>query len=178
MKTKSTPTSAKKAAPAKKPTARTNATKAAPKKVAPAPENEVFSMQNIEVPTAVREVAEKSVEQARVAYDKFKTVAEGATDVLEDSMESSRQSMIEINVRALDAARANTDATFDFFKELVSVKSISEAVELQSAFARKQFEAVTEQSKELQELSTKFAGDVAAPAKDAFEKVTKDFKVA
>lgn len=178
MPTKSTQTTAKKAAPARKPAARANATKAAPKKAAPAPENEVFSMQNIEVPTAVREVAEKSVEQARAAYDKFKAAAEDATDVLEDSMETSRQSMIEINVRALDAAKANTDAAFDFVKELVSVKSISEAVELQSAFARKQFEAVSEQSKELQELSTKFASDVTAPAKDAFEKVAKDFKVA
>ena len=36
---------------------------------------EIFKMQNFEIPFAVREVAEKSIEQARATYDKVKSAA-------------------------------------------------------------------------------------------------------
>ena len=48
----------------------------------------------------------------------------------------------------------------------MTVKSLSEAVELSTAHARKQFEAVTAQTKELTALAQKVATETAEPIKD------------
>ena len=132
---------------------------------------EIFKMQNFEIPFAVREVAEKSIEQARATYDKVKSAAEAATSVFEDSAESSRKHVVKINEKVLDAAKANTGSTFEFCKDVIAVKSLSEVMELQSDFAQKQFAAFSKQGKELQDLSSKFATEFTAPAKEAFDKV-------
>lgn len=131
-----------------------------------------------EVPQMVREMAEKSLTYARESYEKLKSAAEEATDVLEDTYESSRRGLIELQMKALDTAKSNTDSTFSFFKDFLAAKSLSEAIELQTAFTRKQFETIVSQSKEFQELATKLATETGAPMKDAFTKVVKDFKVA
>lgn len=136
------------------------------------------AFQSAEVPAALREVAEKSLEQAKALYEKVKVSAEEATDLVEDTYETARAGSIEFNLKALEAVKANTDAAYGFAKDLISVKTFAEAVELQTAFARKSFDAVTAQAKELQELATKVANDTAKPVKAAIEKTMKDFKAA
>jgi len=139
---------------------------------------EPFALPEIEVPAAVREIAEKSVAQAKETYEKFKSAAEEATDVLEDTYETTRKGVVALNMKTLDTVKANSDATFEFARELVGVKSLSEAIELQTAFTRKAFEAFTVQAKEFQELAGKLATESAAPVKDALAKATRDFKAA
>ncbi|PTW62402.1 phasin [Breoghania corrubedonensis] len=143
-----------------------------------APGFEAFSMQKMEMPAAVREMTEKGLNQSREAYEKFKSAAEEATDMIEDSYETTRQGVVEFNMRALDAAKTNTDATYDFMKSLVGAKSLSEAIELQSSFARSQFDTMSKQAKDMQEIAGKFASDISEPMKDAFGKAVKDFKTA
>lgn len=137
-----------------------------------------FNVANMEVPTAMREIAEKSVDQAKDAYRKFKTAAEEANDVIEDSYETVRQNVVEFNKRTIDVAKENTDATFEFLKDMLAVTSLSEAIELQSGFTRKRFEAYSAQAKGFQELATKAATDAAQPVKDVVEKTLKDIKAA
>ncbi|MEP3048466.1 MAG: phasin [Roseibium sp.] len=157
--------------------ARATKAKAAPAAGAAFPDFEAFAMPQMEVPAAFREASEKGIENARDAYAKVKTAAEGATDLMEDTFETSRQGVVEFNHKAVDAAKSNADAAFSFFKDIMSAKSVAEAVELQSTFARQQFETLTTQTKDLQELATKLGSDVSAPVKDAMEKSFKDFKV-
>lgn len=135
-------------------------------------------MPNMEVPVLFREATEKSIEQAREAYAKVKTAAEDATDLMEDTFETSRQGAVEFNHKAVDAAKANTDAAFSFVKDLMAVKTVAEAIELQSTYARQQFDALTAQAKDMQEFATKLSTDVTAPVKDAFEKSFKEVKAA
>jgi hypothetical protein len=75
----------------------------------------------------------------------------------------------------IELARSNTNAAFDFATELMTVKSLSEAVELSTAHARKQFDALSAQSKELTALVQKVANETAEPIKvgmtTAFKKV-------
>jgi phasin len=71
----------------------------------------------------------------------------------------------------LEATRANTNATFDFYTELMNVKSYSDMIELSTAHARKQFEAVTAQTKDLAALAQKMATETAEPIKDSVSKV-------
>lgn len=165
---------APKAAPKPRATKTTKSATAA----SPFSEYEAFSMPKIEVPAMVREMTEKGIEQARDAYAKVKTAAEEATDMLEDTFETSRQGVVEFNMKALDAAKVNTDATFSFFKDLMSVKTVAEAIELQSTFARQQFDALSTQAKDMQEFATKLTSDVTSPVKEAVEKSIKDIKAA
>ena len=134
-----------------------------------------FDMPKLEVPAAFREIAEKSVSQAKENYEKLKAVAEEATDVMEETYATATKGSTEYGLKLIDAARLNTNAAFDFVSEFITVKSISEAVELSSAHARKQFEAVTEQTKELVSIAQKVANETAEPVKagvnKAFSKV-------
>ncbi len=148
------------------------------KKVEAVPGLDQFAVANMEVPTAMREIAEKSVDQAKEAYQKIKTAAEEANDVIEDSYETARQNVVEFNKKTIEIAKENTDATFDFFKDMLAVKSLAEAIELQTGFTRKQFEAYSAQAKDFQELATKAATDAAQPVKEVVEKTFKDIKAA
>ena len=81
----------------------------------------------------------------------------------------------DYGLKVIEAARVNTNAAFDFAGELITAKTLSEVIELSSAHARKQFEAFTEQSKELSALVQKVATETAEPIKSgvnrAFSKV-------
>ncbi|NJL07213.1 MAG: phasin [Methylacidiphilales bacterium] len=127
----------------------------------------------MELPVAMREIAEKSVAQAKDAYEKIKSAAEETTDMIEDTYVTASKGMSEFNVRALEAMRANINASFDFTRAVMQVKTLSQAVELTSSHIRKQFEALIDQTRELTELAQKVATDTAEPMKAGVEKVVK-----
>lgn len=131
-----------------------------------------------EFPVAFRELAEKSVSQARDTYAKMKTAAEDATDLVEGTIETAREGAFAIGVKALDAARSNSDASFALARDLLGAKTMSDVVELHSTFARSQFEAVTAQFKELQELTEKLFTDTTKPVTEKVDRAFKDLKVA
>ena len=132
-----------------------------------------FDMPKLEIPAAFREFAEKSVSQAKETYEKMKSAAEEATDVLEDTYATATNGASDYGLKLIETARVNTNATFDFYTELMAVKSFSEWVELSNAHARKQFEMVAGQTKELAALAQKVATETAEPMKDS---VTNAFK--
>jgi phasin len=129
---------------------------------------------SVEVPVAFREFAEKSIEQARDAYAKIKTAAEEATDIVEGTYETAREGAFAIGVKAIDAAKTNSDASFAFAKELFAAKTFAEVIELNTAYARKQFEAFTGQFKELQELTQKVVTDTTKPVTTQVQKTFKE----
>jgi phasin len=131
-----------------------------------------FEMPKMEVPAAFREFAEKGATQAKENYEKMKAAAEEATDVLEDTYATATKGAADYGLKLIEAARVNTNAAFDFYTELMTVKSYSDMIELSTAHARKQFETVTAQTKELAALAQKTATDTAEPIKGS---VTKAF---
>jgi phasin len=134
-----------------------------------------FDLPKFEMPAAFRDIAEKSVSQAKENYEKMKAAAEEATDVLEDTYATATKGAADYGVKVIEAARVNTNAAFDYATELLAVKSLSEVVEISTAHARKQFETLTEQSKELAALAQKVATECTEPVKEgmtkAFQKV-------
>src|SRR5262249_43572359 len=89
-----------------------------------------FELPKMEIPAAFRELAEKSVSQAKETYEKMKSAAEEATDVLEDTYATASKGASDYGLKVIEAARANTNAAFDFATQLMTVKSLSEVVEL------------------------------------------------
>lgn len=141
-----------------------------------APSFDVQAFAKAEIPAALRDFAEKAVGQAKAHYEKLKVVAEEATDALEDTYETARAGLIEFNSKSIDATKANSDATLGHAKNLLGVKTFAEAIELQTAFVRQQYEAVSAQAKELQEMATRIASEAGKPAKDVFDKTIDALK--
>ena len=132
-----------------------------------------FEMPKMEVPAAFREMAEKSIAQAREQYEKMKVSAEEATDLLENTFATASKGWSSYGVKMIENARANCDAGFDLMTELVTAKSVAEMVELSSSYVRKQFEAIAMQSRELAEHAQKVAADTTEPLKESFTNAFK-----
>jgi phasin len=135
-----------------------------------------FAVPNVEVPAAFREMADKAVAGSKDAYAKMKTAAEEASEVFEDSYETTRSGFVALGNKSLDNAKTHSDATYAFARAFMGVKSFAEAVELQAAFARQQFETLTAQTRDMQEFAQKFATDASRPVKQGVEKALKGFQ--
>jgi phasin len=115
------------------------------------------------------------VSQAKDNWEKMKAVTEDATDMIETSYSTATKGAADYGLALIDAARANTNAAFDFCSQLMTAKSVSEMIELTTAHARKQFETVTAQSKDLTALAQKVATESFEPIKSG---MTTAFKKA
>ena len=124
-----------------------------------------FNLPGVEVPEAVREFAEKGVQQAKDNYAKFKAVADQATGILEDSYANASKGAAEFNLKALDALRTNVNAAFDYTRDLLATQTLAEAVELSSIHVRKQFETLSAQAKDLADTAQKVAAEASEPIK-------------
>jgi phasin len=134
-----------------------------------------FEIPNLEVPAAFREFAEKGVTQAKDNWEKMKAATEEATDMLEDSYTTATKGATDYGLKVIEIARTNTNTSFDFAAQMMAVKSVAEMVELSTAYTRKQFDAMTAQTRELTSLAQKVANDSAEPIKAG---VTGAFKKA
>jgi phasin len=129
-----------------------------------------FEIPKVEMPAAFREFAERGVAQAKDTYEKMKAAAEEATDVLETTYSTASKGASDYGLKVIEAARVNTNAAFDYAGELLAAKTLSEVIELSSTHARKQFEALTAQSKDLGALAQKVATETAEPIKSGMNK--------
>ena len=130
-------------------------------------------LSRLEVPAAYRELAEKNLTQAKQGYDRVRLASEQANNMLETAFDVATKGVSEYTLRVVEAMRANTNAHFDYARNLLSVKSPSEAVELSTAHARKQFEAMNAQSKDLASLAQKLSSEAVEPLKDGMNKALR-----
>ena len=63
-----------------------------------------FEIPKMEIPAAFRELAEKSVSQAKETYEKMKSAAEEATDVLEDTYATATKGASDYGLKVIEAA--------------------------------------------------------------------------
>lgn len=140
------------------------------------PKFEMPALDQGEVAASLRDFAEKAVAQAKVGFDKLREATEEATDAIEDTYEVARAGIVEYSGKSIDAVKTNSNAALGHAKDLLGVKTFAEAIELQSSFVRQQYEVLSAQAKELQELATKVAGEASKPAKDALGKAVDILK--
>src|ERR1700722_3876253 len=128
-----------------------------------------------EVPEQMRAFAEKGVSQARDKYAKFKDFAESHNSTMEAVFTTASKGASEYSAKLIEIIKANTTANLDFAQSLFAVKSPSEAIELWTSHARKQFETFTANTKALTELTRRVATETVEPIK---ANATKLFKPA
>jgi phasin len=120
-----------------------------------------------EIPTEMRDFAEKSVDQARKAFDGFLNAAQKAMESFEGSTNSMQSSATDATRRTLSFAEQNITAAFDHAQKLVRAKDLQEAFQLQSDFAKAQFAAIQGQMKELGEIASSAARTASSQAANA-----------
>ena len=129
-------------------------------------------------PELLRSIAETSLTQARDAYGRMKSATEDATDVLEETLENTRDGVLAAQYKALDVAQDNTTATIEFAKKLLAVTSLADAVQLQTRFMRDRFEAFIDYGKGVQAASSKLLQSASEPARIAASRHLNEIKTA
>jgi phasin len=115
-----------------------------------------------EVPPELRTFAERSVEQARQAFDGFISAAHHAMSTFEGQAETARKGARDVTEKAMTFAERNMTSAFAFAHDLVRARDLQEVLRLQADYIRHQMEALTEQARELGESTSKAAKDAAA----------------
>lgn len=102
-----------------------------------------------EIPNEMRDFADKSVEQARKAFDGFLDAAYKASNTLENQANTAQDSARAVAGAAVTFAEQNMSASFAYAQKLVRATSIEEVLKIQAEFAKAQIETLTKQVKEM-----------------------------
>jgi len=111
-----------------------------------------------EVPAEMREFAEKSVEQAKQAFDGFIAAAKHAVTTAETQAATARTGAMEVGEMAIGFTQRNVASSFDFAEKLVRAKDAQELAALHAEYVKSQIAVLTEQAKELSKQAAKLAG--------------------
>ncbi len=101
-----------------------------------------------EVPPEMRDFAEKSVEQAKKAFDGFMGAAQKAVETVSGSTESARTNAEQTTQKAMAYAEQNVAAAFDLAQKLVRCKDPAEVMQHQSDFVKAQMASFQKQMTE------------------------------
>ena len=96
-----------------------------------------------------KQFADKSAKMVRENLENGIAAAERSARGVEQGYSAATESIRDFNVRLIEMAHANATATLEFAQQISTAKGPSEAIELSSSQARKQFETLSERSKEL-----------------------------
>ena len=104
-----------------------------------------------EIPNEMRAVAERSVEQAKLAFTKYMQAAQEAVSTFEERVKASQVGAQGISKKAVSFAERNVLSAFEFAQKIVQAKDIQELVRMQTEFLQSQMQALGEQVKDLGE---------------------------
>jgi len=118
-----------------------------------------------DIPEQMRDAADKSVEQARKAFDDFVDASQKAVEKAENSAKKLREGAADVNRQALALAEENVAASFDLAHRLVRARTVEEVTLIQQEFVQRQMQNLAEQGKNLGEMMGRTAAAVADKAK-------------
>ena len=116
------------------------------------------SMGKFEIPAEMRAFAEKSVEQAKQAFESFITAAQHAVNTAESQVATARSGVKEVGEMAIGFTQRNVASSFEFAEKLVRAKDAQELTALHTDYVKNQIAALTDQAKELSKQVAKLAG--------------------
>ena len=125
-----------------------------------------MSPSNYEIPNEMREFAEKSVDQARKAFEGFMGAAQKAAGQADDTASSVQSNAKVVGTKAISFAEENIRSAFDHAQRLVRAKDVQEVLSLQSEYLRSQMTTIQEQAKQLGSTLQNAAQSTAQSATD------------
>ena len=116
---------------------------------------------NFEIPEEMRAMAEKGVEQAKVAFDTFVSAAQQAVSSAETQAATARNGAKEMSELAMRYAERNITSSFEFAQKLIHAKDPQDLTALHSEFVKNQIATLTEQAQEFSKTAGKAAKKTA-----------------
>lgn len=111
-----------------------------------------------EIPSDMRALAEKSVEQAKQAFDIFISAAQHAVSSAESQAATAQAGAKEVGELAMSFAERNIASSFEFAQKLLQAKEPKDVVALHTQYVNTQIASLSDQAKELSKRATKMAG--------------------
>lgn len=111
---------------------------------------------------------------SRAGRESFEeTMASGAETVrgAQEGITSAVRDIRDLSVRLIDMARTNTNAAFDFSRDVAEAKGPSDFIQACTTHATKQFDILTKQASELTTVGQRFANSTVEWAGQASRRV-------
>ena len=113
-----------------------------------------------EIPGDIRTAAERGIEQARVAFDRFMDSAKTSMDTVEHKTKAAQDSARDIRTTVVSFAEQHMANTFEYVQKSMAAKDPQELMQLQIDFMRAQMEGLSQQAKMLGDTVTRAAVDL------------------
>jgi hypothetical protein len=107
---------------------------------------------SMEIPTQVRELAEKNVEQTRAAYDQFLAMARQSQDLVMNAKGDAKNSALDVQAKAMRYNEQNVEAGFRFAADLARARDMTEYAQIQTLYAQTQALTLNQQTLDLARL--------------------------
>lgn len=114
---------------------------------------------SFEIPAEMRAVAERSVEQAKLAFNNYMQAAQEAVSTFEERVKASQAGAQGISKKAMNFAERNVISAFEFAQKVVQAKDVQTLIKMQTEFVQTQMQVLSEQLKDLGETATRTAMD-------------------
>lgn len=111
-----------------------------------------------DMPAEMKAFAERSMEQARTAFDSFVTAAQQAANVAQTQAMNAHSGAREVGTLAMQFTERNIASSFEFAQKLMRAKDATEVAAMHSDFVTSQVAALTEQARELSRHAAKIGG--------------------
>ena len=103
----------------------------------------------MEIPDAVRQAAEKNIEQARSAYGQMLDMVRKSQDQISRSSETMTETALDLQAKMLRFTEENLDAGFKLAGELARARDMKDYFEIQGRHAQRQMQVYALQAQEL-----------------------------
>ena len=111
-----------------------------------------------EIPSDMRALAEKSVEQAKQAFDIFISAAQHAVSSAESQAKTAQAGAKEVGELAMSFAERNIASSFEFAQKLLQAKEPKDVLALHTDYVNTQIASLSDQAKELSRRAVKMTG--------------------
>jgi hypothetical protein len=116
----------------------------------------------------LRSFSQNAAAQSQEAFARLKDKAQdkaGETaKTAEQTMQNAHAETVAFGLQAIEAMRSNAELSFSHAQTLMSVTSMSQFIELQTAFIHRQTQAAVDQAHSMQDAAIKWAEKVSTPA--------------
>lgn len=111
-----------------------------------------------DIPADMLALAEKSVEQAKQAFDIFISAAQHAVSTAETQAATAQAGAKQVGELAMGFAERNIASSFEFAQKLLQAKEPKDVMALHAEYVNTQIGALTDQAKELGKCAAKITG--------------------
>jgi hypothetical protein len=118
---------------------------------------------------AVSSNTEKVVDVYAASTESYEAVSQA----LRASAEEFASGFTQLNLKLFEFGRLNAQSSLDYVRGVSSARTMRDLVDVQTAYMRGQYDALTRQMRELQTLTTELAGKTAAPLKQQITRATQ-----